>query len=225
MLLSAAVRNNSDAPQPISLNNESKIPSPTLSASSGSAAATVSTTATLSTAYKQQFHGTNSFIHPGAGVLCQNGDLALSALSAFANSPKGNTSQILSSAMPSSNNQCLPANASEMQVNAFNCTNIVPYNHQGIVMHACNAEALNGFSICPNIESFSMPPTDSITSSTTTTTNSDIDYQLESMQSNLKPGWTIHSGKEGRLYYCKLVLLYNYKKHKFQKNPEEIYHI
>ncbi|XP_034663929.1 uncharacterized protein LOC117898554 isoform X1 [Drosophila subobscura] len=31
---------------------------------------------------------------------------------------------------------------------------------------------------------------------------SEIDGHLETIQDKLKPGWTVHSGKEGRLYYC-----------------------
>ncbi|XP_001359323.4 FERM and PDZ domain-containing protein 4 isoform X1 [Drosophila pseudoobscura] len=31
---------------------------------------------------------------------------------------------------------------------------------------------------------------------------SEIDGHLETIQEKLKPGWTVHSGKEGRLYYC-----------------------
>lgn len=31
----------------------------------------------------------------------------------------------------------------------------------------------------------------------------EIDRHLESVQEKLKAGWTVHAGKEGRLYYCK----------------------
>lgn len=33
----------------------------------------------------------------------------------------------------------------------------------------------------------------------------EIDRHLESVQEKLKAGWTVHVGKEGRLYYCKWV--------------------
>jgi len=31
----------------------------------------------------------------------------------------------------------------------------------------------------------------------------EIDGHLEAIQEKLKPGWSVHVGKEGRLYYCK----------------------
>lgn len=31
----------------------------------------------------------------------------------------------------------------------------------------------------------------------------EIDEQLQALQENLKDDWTVHMGKEGRLYYCK----------------------
>lgn len=33
----------------------------------------------------------------------------------------------------------------------------------------------------------------------------EIDGHLEAIQEKLKPGWSVHAGKEGRLYYCKWV--------------------
>lgn len=33
----------------------------------------------------------------------------------------------------------------------------------------------------------------------------EIDRHLEAVQEKLKAGWTVHAGKEGRLYYCKWV--------------------
>ena len=34
--------------------------------------------------------------------------------------------------------------------------------------------------------------------------------QLQSIQSSLRPGWTVHITPEGRLYYCKYVLTFYY---------------
>ena len=34
--------------------------------------------------------------------------------------------------------------------------------------------------------------------------------QLASIQSSLRPGWTVHITPEGRLYYCKYVLTISY---------------
>lgn len=43
------------------------------------------------------------------------------------------------------------------------------------------------------------------TSSSTTlsATNNEVSHALENIQEKLKEGWTVHTAKDGRLYYCK----------------------